>query len=116
MGPGKFSWAVDERAYVATMEGWHDDEHHEGDDGYFGNIWFVWVDDAEGFRHESLEYGGQTPLSESDVAFLRRMRAFVAIEHTNGFFTVEWFEDRDKGEARFDELKPHYTLPEDWDE
>jgi len=112
-GPGKFAWAVDEVAHTATMEGWHTDDDHEGDDGYFGNIWLV--TSGDGFTDSSLRYEGQTELSAADIEFLGRARGFVAIERTDGFFPVEWFTDGDAARARFDILKGHYTLPDDWD-
>lgn len=111
-GPGKFRLAVDEIAHAATMEGWHDDTDHEGHDQFNGNVWLICT---SYFDSPDLVWEGQTPLSASDHAFLRRQRAVVVVEYPSGATDVTWFEDAHAGREYYGEVAPGFALPEDWD-
>lgn len=101
-GPGKFTKAIDEIAFIHSLE---HEQDGAGDTEYNGYISLVFGH----FQALSTRYGA------ADRAFLRDQSAAVVETMPSGAVYVSWFATTDEARAFFNASRASFELPDDWE-
>lgn len=88
LGPGKFSYAVDEAAYELTLHGFHDDECGEVDTcGWFARI----IGPITKETLDSIDYLGAPLLNQADWGYLNAAGFIIDVD-SQGFVEVQSYQ------------------------
>ena len=100
-GPGKFNTLIDEAVFHLAADGADEELAEEG----FGSRQLLRADPdlSEAIPHS------QTPLNNAEVDFLTRQRGAILSETTDGFITVDYYEDPEQLEAAWAQVREDFS-------